>query len=180
MARRGFELVGLVGMLFLSACGQGSGDRPVAAQQGAKETVAPVVDESAPHTITWVDEIRYSKLSWELRLGEIPAGLGDACNTSGFGQYWFTVYDEAGTAVSSEAQALAEPAPVTNTATDFVCRYNVTITVDDARRYRAERTAGNFEYPWSYPDVLEYSFIEKAALQSAQWTWRVNGGAKKA
>ena len=167
-------------IVIIAGCG-GSRARSDSASAGATTDVPSGVSASGgTHVIHWQDDLTYGKYLLEnegLTKAQIDAV---ECGSKEFGHYFFKVFNEAGVAVTSDVEATADAAKVREDNVTFTCHYTVDMTVDDAKRYRAERTASSYEASSQYPTVLEYSFIETSTLAGSGWVWSSTGGSKKA
>jgi hypothetical protein len=152
-------------------------DNQVTPQRTAASAAATTPSGPATNEVLWVDDIAMSKSKMDPILKEKL--VNPPCNTQGWGITFVTIFNESGTAVASPAAVTADPDPVANDESSFTCRYRATIRVDDAKRYRAERSAGNFEVYADYPATMEYSFVDRAALASNGWKWQSQGGSTK-
>ena len=154
-------------LLLLAGCGGSGGTSGPGKVHSASES------SSSTHLIHWQDEVTYSYPNAN------NAAL--SCNVDPRAYYYFKVFNEAGVAVASDlkATATADAPKVSEDSNRLTCRYTADVVVDDAKRYRAERVADNFEATWQYPTVLEYSFIEKSTLAANGWVWATKGGYPK-
>lgn len=171
----------IVAAVFVGRALAPGGSASAVTSQVEIQTATPSASNSSSstHVIHWQDDVKYAKFLLK-NVGASKVDIANAsCNSQTLGQYFFKVFDEAGVAVASNVKATADAAKVSEDDVTFTCRYTAYVTVDDARRYRAERTSENFETTWQYPIVREYSLIDKSTLAGDGWVWVSKGGYKK-